>query len=233
MLSQSRVNLAAYINKEVIRIKNKELELYHESLTEKGIGLISALIAELAFVALMKGSFREWSFASRNPLYRRADQHVYDMTPEQLTRHKQLSGFLAICLIFAFTAALNSVVVCGSAIVYGPSLALRGLELKDMERAVDGMLLERRNAFRLAVVATIWLLIASVPAILLRLNTTRYDINIKEEEGDPHDDLHEETEDGDPMAVYGIWIIAIIPVVALIIVSYFGIGRVQRRFKLE
>mmetsp|Transcript_25585 Transcript_25585/g.30316 ORF Transcript_25585/g.30316 Transcript_25585/m.30316 type:complete len:232 (-) Transcript_25585:250-945(-) len=231
MLSQSRVNLAAYINKEVIKIRNKELELYHHSLTEKGIGLISALIAELAFFALMKGSFREWSFTSRNPLYRHHEEHVYDMTKEQSANHYYLSAALAICLIFAFTAALNSVVVCGCAIVYGPSLALRGLELSDMERAVDGMLIERRNAFRLAIVATMSLLFAAIPAILMRLNTTRYKVNPLEHDDDGKEE--ESSYQGEGMSIAGIWLISVIPILGIVLVSRFGIFKVQKKFKLK
>jgi hypothetical protein len=62
MLKQSRSTLKSYLDVEGIKIQEKEMLLYHESLTEKGLGLGAALIAELSLMCLVEGALRPGTF---------------------------------------------------------------------------------------------------------------------------------------------------------------------------
>jgi hypothetical protein len=65
---------------------------------------------------------------------------MYDMTDSERDTHNALHTSMAVLLMLSFTAAINSVVVCGCTLVFGPALGLRGIDIDDVERAVTGVL---------------------------------------------------------------------------------------------
>ena len=125
MLNQSRNEVAASLHAKGLRIREKELHLFHDSLTESGLGLGGAIIAEIAFEALIELGFDgsdDWE------------------------------GFpgcrMAFILLMALTLciAVNCTVICGSAVVFGPGLGMRGESSTDLIRALEGMEKERNRA---------------------------------------------------------------------------------------
>eukprot|EP00618_Florenciella_parvula_P008816 CAMPEP_0119520838 /NCGR_PEP_ID=MMETSP1344-20130328/36740_1 /TAXON_ID=236787 /ORGANISM="Florenciella parvula, Strain CCMP2471" /LENGTH=91 /DNA_ID=CAMNT_0007558763 /DNA_START=93 /DNA_END=364 /DNA_ORIENTATION=+ len=66
MIGQSRTYLSTRLISHAIRIREKELNLFHESLTESGLGLGAAFICECAFEVLIEygSAGREWPHAA-------------------------------------------------------------------------------------------------------------------------------------------------------------------------
>jgi len=187
MQAQNVKNLRANLNLGFIKIRTKELSLYHDSLSENGIGLGAALVAELAMMTLYNGCFLSSSFTSLHAGFVPDEQQEHGASssssssswadtftwptsppPPRVSSHLWLHRCFVFFTILAFVTSINAVVICGAAVIFGPSLALRGSTAEDVEKAVTGMREERKYAFRFLVGA-----LASLSAALACLAAMR------------------------------------------------------------
>jgi len=111
MLKQSALGLETRLSSGALQIRHREIQLYHVSLTESGLGLVAALLAEMAIVALVQGACRP---------------HHYSRTTDTTSRVSRLLPGSAAHAVFvlltvgAACAALNALVLTGGALKIRP-----------------------------------------------------------------------------------------------------------------
>ena len=113
MLAQDRIALSTSLQSAALEIRERELNLFHDSLGS--VGTQAALFAGFAFSALVEFEI-----------------------PEELTGGWVTWVFTLLCVI-TLILNLNCVVHAISVSVWGPGLALRGETPEDMIKAVNCM----------------------------------------------------------------------------------------------
>uniref|UniRef100_A0A7S2SV33 Transmembrane protein n=1 Tax=Rhizochromulina marina TaxID=1034831 RepID=A0A7S2SV33_9STRA len=177
MLGQQKETLARTVEAGALRIRDREVRLFHDSLTEKGIGLGAALLAEFAFEGYIEFGL------------------VSEAWPDGRQGEVLQGVFAALSLLTGLTA-INCVVLCGAVVVFGPSLAMRGSPLRARSRsshdvaedsssyahvahrAAEGMRDERLRAYYIFLVACtlaeitiipLWTVLVKAPIVLIML----------------------------------------------------------------
>ena len=101
MLKQDTRGLETRLSSTALQIRYREIQLYHESFTESGLGLMSALLTEMAIMGLVRG-------ATNLHHYSRKDVGDPVLVPGSATH-----AVFVLLLVGSACAALNALVVAG------------------------------------------------------------------------------------------------------------------------
>jgi len=102
MLRQDTLGLETRLSSAALQIRHREIQLYHESLTESGLGLMAALLAEMAILTLVHG-------ATKLHHYSRKDVSDPILIPGSATH-----AVFVLLIVGSACAALNALVVAGT-----------------------------------------------------------------------------------------------------------------------
>ena len=165
MLQSQRREVRSAVRWEQLKIGAKELGLYHDSLTDSGIALGATLVSQLAFTAVREiGPWESYV----------GEDHGGGEGPAAGGRGAVFSvhAIFVLTSICAACFGVQCVVVCASAVVFGPGLALRGQRGEaDMAAAIGGMREERDAAFRWFLRALYCLELSILPLSWLKLKS--------------------------------------------------------------
>jgi hypothetical protein len=134
MLAQDKEALRTGLQTKALAIRERELNLYHDSLN--AVGTQAALFTGFAFHALVDFEIPEG-------------------------KSERLVAWFTLSVVFTLVLNLNCVVHAISVCVWGPGLALRGSSHNAMFRAVEGMQQERLRAFQVGFIGTVGIHIAT------------------------------------------------------------------------
>lgn len=143
MIAQRQAQLSSDLLSQALQVRRQEFKFLHDSLTEAGLGLGAAFVAECGFEGLLQ----------------------FGLEAEKWEGRERFRGFFVTMMVVTLCLGINAVVLCGSVVVWGPAKALRGGRPADVHASIDGMDRERRHVVQLLFMALTSLQLGCLPLV--------------------------------------------------------------------